>query len=188
MARAYATAAFAAILITDLIAAMVGTPTTMTITGALAALGVAILVARRREIIPVRLAPTTLLLFLVWALASIGWSTSGAETLARWIYTAAVATIAITIAHVRDTLQTVRAFGNVLRALLLASLAVEVLSGVLLDMPLRWIGVLGNIAEFGPIQGIFDAQHARIRLRPRGHHVRDRASYEVGGPGLHGSR
>ena len=64
-----------------------------------------------------------------------------------------------TIGHVRDTLQTARALGDVLRVLLSVSLAVEVLSGILLDMPFRFLGIQGNIAQLGPIQGIFGTRN-----------------------------
>ena len=33
------------------------------------------------------------------------------------------------------------------------------LSGVLLDMPFRFLGVQGNIAQLGPIQGIFGTRN-----------------------------
>ncbi len=70
-----------------------------------------------------------------------------------------LAFLAIVIGHVRDTLQTARALGDVLRVLLAISLGVEVLSGALLDMPLRFLGVQGNIAQLGPIQGIFGTRN-----------------------------
>ena len=67
--------------------------------------------------------------------------------------------LAVTIAHVRDTLQTVRALGDVLRALLGVSLALEILSGLLLDMPITFLGIQGNIALGGPVQGIFGTRN-----------------------------
>src|SRR5690606_5199891 len=54
----------------------------------------------------------------------------------------------------RDTLQTVRALGDTLRWLLTISLGLELLSGVLLDMPLTAFGSEGNLALGGPIQGV----------------------------------
>jgi hypothetical protein len=75
------------------------------------------------------------------------------------VSTAVLAFLAIVIGHVRDTLQTARALGDVLRVLLAISLGVEVLSGALLDMPLGFLGVQGNIAQLGPIQGIFGTRN-----------------------------
>jgi hypothetical protein len=75
------------------------------------------------------------------------------------VSTIVLAFLAIVIGHVRDTLQTARALGDVLRLLLSISLAVEVLAGILLDMPFRFIGVQGNIAQLGPIQGIFGTRN-----------------------------
>ncbi|MFC5858922.1 hypothetical protein [Agromyces flavus] len=58
----------------------------------------------------------------------------------------------------RDTIQIVRAFGDVFRVLLAVSLALEVLSGVLLDLPIAFLGIQGDIASLGPIQGIFGSR------------------------------
>ena len=95
------------------------------------------LVARRREISLIRLVPTTLVAFLGWALLSAFWSTDAdADRSGAGSRAAALALIAVTIGHVRDTLQTVRALGDVLRVLLTLSLGLEILSGILLDTPL----------------------------------------------------
>ena len=58
------------------------------------------------------------------------------------------------VALSRDLIQVVRALGDALRAILLASIVVEVISGILIDMPLPFLGVAGNLAMGGPIQGI----------------------------------
>ena len=91
--------------------------------------------------------------------ASVFWSSDVASSFWSWVSTAALAFLAIVIGHVRDTLQTARALGDVLRLLLSISLGLEVLSGVLLDTPFAFLGVQGNIAQLGPIQGIFGTRN-----------------------------
>jgi O-antigen ligase len=54
----------------------------------------------------------------------------------------------------------VRALGDALRAILLASIVIEIVSGVLLDMPLRFLNVAGQLAAGGPIQGIAGTRNA----------------------------
>src|SRR5690606_36524936 len=76
-----------------------------------------------------------------------------------WLSLLAYGFLAVVIAHVRDTLQTVRALGDVLRALLAISLGIEILSGILLDMPFPFLGVAGDIAFGGPIQGVFGTRN-----------------------------
>ena len=53
-------------------------------------------------------------------------------------------------------------------------------SGVLLDMPFRFLGVQGNIAQLGPDPGhLRHPQPARLRRRPRAHHVPHRVPHAV---------
>jgi O-antigen ligase len=47
----------------------------------------------------------------------------------------------------------------VMRLLLGVSLALEVLSGILLDLPVTFLGIQGNIATLGPIQGLFGSRN-----------------------------
>lgn len=158
-ARAYTLAVLGAVFASFAIERMTGRVTYVTIIAGLCVIGVAVLAARRDEISLVRLVPTTLVLFLGWALASVFWSTDTVTSFWSWVTTLALAFLAVVIGHVRDTLQTARAVGDVLRVLLAASLAVEVLSGVLLDIPLRFLGVQGNLAMLGPVQGIFGTRN-----------------------------
>lgn len=158
-ARAYTLAVLGAVFASFAIERMAGRVTYVTIIAGLCVIGVAVLAARRDEISLVRLVPTTLVLFLGWALASVFWSTDTVTSFWSWVTTLALAFLAVVIGHVRDTLQTARAVGDVLRVLLAASLAVEVLSGVLLDLPLRFLGVQGNLAMLGPVQGIFGTRN-----------------------------
>jgi len=138
---------------------LAGHVTYVTIVVGLCVLGVGVLVVRRHELSLLRLVPTTLVAFLGWALASVFWSFDRSDSWWSWVSTAAIAFLAVTIGHIRDTLQTARAVGDVLRVLLGISLGVEILSGIILDIPFRFLGVQGNLAQFGPIQGIFGTRN-----------------------------
>lgn len=158
-ARAFTVIVLASIAGGHAIESIAGLPTLITIIAAESALAVAVLFVRRDELSALRLIPFTLVAFLMWTLASIFWSTDPLESFARWLSLAAVALLAVTIGHIRDTLQTVRAVGDVARVLLIISLGVEIASGVLLDMPFTFLGVRGDIANLGPIQGIFGTRN-----------------------------
>jgi O-antigen ligase len=154
-ASAYALTTIGALFSAHLLTSVIGTPGYTAVVAGLSVIGVAVLIVRRREIRLVQLMPTTLLVFLAWLLLTVFWSFAPGQTILGWIQLALPTLLAITIAHTRDTLQIVRATGDVLRVLLVGSLAVEVLSGILIDMPIRFLGIAGNIAEGGPIQGLF---------------------------------
>ncbi|GAA1985081.1 O-antigen ligase family protein [Microbacterium pumilum] len=158
-ARAYTLVVLGAVFSSFAIERIAGRITYVTILASLCLLGVGVLISRRQEITFVRLVPSTLLIFLGWALVSIFWSFDVPSSFWGWISAAALAFLAVVIGHVRDTLQTARALGDVLRVLLGISLGVEVLSGVLLDTPIRFLGVQGNLAQLGPIQGIFGTRN-----------------------------
>ncbi|GAA1841616.1 O-antigen ligase family protein [Microbacterium koreense] len=158
-ARAFTLAAIGAVFTSFLIERLTGLVTYVTIVATLCVVGAGILFARRRELSLMRLVPTTLVLFLAWTLASVFWSWDRAESWWGWVSIAGIAFLAVTIGHIRDTLQTARALGDVLRVLLGVSLGVEILSGILLDIPFRFLGVQGNIASLGPVQGIFGTRN-----------------------------
>lgn len=159
VARAFTITALLTVFGEFAIEQLVGQVTYITIIIGLCTLAIGILLARREEWSIVQLGPTTLALFLGWTLASTWWSANGGRSLASWLSLAALTLIAVTIGQIRDTLQTARALGDALRLLLGASLAVEVLSGILIDVPLAVLQVEGNIAELGPIQGVFGTRN-----------------------------
>ncbi len=160
LARAFTLTVFATVFGGFAVTAVAGAVTLATILAGLCVLGAAILFARRDEIELVRLAPTTLVLLVAWAAASVFWSSAPAAALAGWGQLAGIALLAVVIGHVRDALQTVRALGDVLRWLLGISLGLEVLSGILLDLPIPFLGIQGAIADLGPIQGLFGTRNA----------------------------
>jgi len=159
LARAYTIAVLGAVFSAFAIEKIAGRVTYVSIIAGLCVIGIGMLIARRREISLVRLVPTTVVLFVAWALASVFWSQDGTASFWSWLSTAGLAFLAVTIGHVRDTLQTARALGDVLRVLLSISLGVEIFAGILLDIPFRFLGIQGNIAQLGPIQGIFGTRN-----------------------------
>jgi exopolysaccharide production protein ExoQ len=68
--------------------------------------------------------------------------------------------LGVYVAIARDLIQIVRAAGDVLRLVLLASITLEVLSGLLIDTPIRFLGIQGNLDVGGPIQGILGARNS----------------------------
>ncbi|MGO2745881.1 O-antigen ligase family protein [Microbacterium sp.] len=159
MARAYTLTVLGATFGSFAIEQMTSRVTFATIILLLAVLGAAILFVRREELSLLRVAPTSLLMFLALALVSLLWTTDRSDTLAAWVWLFGFAFLAITIGHIRDTLQTVRAIGDTLRVLLVLSLGVEILSGVLLDVPIKFLAIEGNLALGGPIQGLFGTRN-----------------------------
>jgi O-antigen ligase len=159
LARAYTLTALGATFGSFAIERMTSSVTFATIVLLLGMLGVSILFVRREELSLLRIAPTSLLVFIALALASIIWTTDRSDTFVGWLWLLGFAVIAITIGHIRDTLQTVRAIGDTLRVMLGLSLGVEILSGVLLDVPIHFLDVAGNLAIGGPIQGLFGTRN-----------------------------
>lgn len=160
-ARAYTLTALTAALLTTAIHRVNGLVTLSTIVAALSAIGVGILIARRDELSLIGFAPTSLVLYVVWAFVSLAWALDGSHgrTLLAWLSLLGWTIVAVTIAHVRDTLQIVRAIGDVLRWLLTASLALEVLAGIVFDEPIEQLGIEGLIAFGGPVQGVFGSRN-----------------------------
>ncbi|GAA1215301.1 O-antigen ligase family protein [Microbacterium maritypicum] len=159
LARAFTLAALTAVFGSYAIRQMTSAVTLGTIIAVLCVLGASILWVRREELSLLRIAPSSLLAFLAWTLVSFFWTTDKSDTLFGWMSLFGYAFLAITIGHIRDTLQTVRAIGDTLRVLLAASLAVEILSGVLLDLPFTFLGIQGDLAAGGPIQGLFGSRN-----------------------------
>ncbi|MCK2026941.1 MULTISPECIES: O-antigen ligase family protein [Microbacterium] len=158
-ARAFTLAVLLAVFGSFLIERMTSPVTLATIVTLLCVLGAAILWVRREELSLLRLAPSSLIAFLGWALVSLVWTTDRSDTFFGWLSLLGFAFLAITVGHIRDTLQTVRALGDALRVLLTLSLGVEILSGVLLDIPFSFLGVQGDLALGGPVQGVFGSRN-----------------------------
>ncbi|ANJ28952.1 O-antigen ligase family protein [Agromyces aureus] len=146
-------------LATHLIRSLIGWPGLLAmIAGLLVLCGVS-LVARWRAVEWYGILPLTILVFVGWCAASVLWSTTPATSALRVTYLVGFAFIGVYVALMRDTIQIVRAFGEVTRALLGVSLALEVFSGILLDLPISFLGINGDITNLGPIQGIFGSRN-----------------------------
>lgn len=104
--------------------------------------------------------PLSLIALFSLIAVSIIWSQYTWATIGGIAYALAFAFLGVYIALVRDLIQLVRAVGNALRVILTTSFALEILSGVLLDTPFAWIGITGDLAAGGPVQGLAGTRNA----------------------------
>ncbi len=141
------------------IRAVIGWPGLLAALAALLVLCGASLVTRWRAIEWYGILPISILVFVGWCAASVIWSSSPGLSVLRVAYLIAFGVLGVYIALMRDTIQIVRAFGDTMRVLLGVSLALEVFSGILFDLPIRFLGIEGNLAALGPIQGIFGSRN-----------------------------
>ncbi|WP_254431292.1 O-antigen ligase [Agromyces sp. Marseille-P2726] len=148
---------------THALRALIGWPGLIAVLAGLVALCGISLVARWRAVEWYGILPISILVFVGWCVASVLWSgptgNAPAVTAVRVTYLVAFAFLGVYVALMRDTIQIVRAFGDVMRVLLGVSLTLEVLSGILLDVPIAFLGIQGDIARLGPIQGIFGSRN-----------------------------
>jgi len=134
--------------------------------GEVAALAVVVLAAalslaaRRGEIEWRGILPVSLLAFFGWMALSLFWSEYTWASLGGILYALAFAFLGAFVSLSRDLIQVVRALGDALRAILLASVVVEVIAGILLDTALPFLGVTGSLTVGGPIQGIAGTRNA----------------------------
>lgn len=98
--------------------------------------------------------PVSLLTLFGWIALSVAWSSYTWATVGGIAYTMAWGVLAVYIALSRDLIQMVRAAGEALRAILVASMTLEVMSGLIFDTPYSFVGISGNLAVGGPIQGV----------------------------------
>ncbi|HPU04366.1 MAG TPA: O-antigen ligase family protein [Rhodoglobus sp.] len=117
------------------------------------------LLARRDDIEWQGLLPVSLLMFVGLATISLLWSEYQWASLGGVAYLLAFTILGISVALTRDTIQIVRAYGDVFRLVLGVSIAVEIVSGLLIDTPIHFLGVEGRLAELGPLQGIMGSRN-----------------------------
>ncbi len=103
--------------------------------------------------------PVSLLAFVGWCGLSILWTEYRWATLGGVAYLVGFAVLGVGIALTRDTIQIVRAAGDVFRLALGLSLALEILAGLLIDSPIPFLGILGNLDQLGPIQGVMGSRN-----------------------------
>lgn len=143
----------------QLIRSLVGWPGLLGILGTIAVLCGFSMFARRAGIEWYGLLPISIIVFVGWCALSVLWSGYTWISVGAVAYQVGFAFLALYVGLVRDTIQIVRAVGDVLRVLLGLSIVLEVLSGLLLDLPIAFLGIEGNIARLGPIQGIFGSRN-----------------------------
>lgn len=144
---------------THAIRSTIGWPGLIAAVAVLVVLAAASFVAQRRMIEWHGLLPISILAFVGWCAISTLWSSYQWATLAGAAYQLAFTFLGIYLALVRDAIQIVRVVGDGLRLLLGVSLALEIFSGLLIDLPITFLGIQGNIAQGGPIQGIFGSRN-----------------------------
>lgn len=133
---------------------LIGWPGLIAIVSTLVVIAAGSLAVKRAELEWRGILPISLLVFLGWSALSLLWSQYQWTTLAAVLYQLAFAFLAVYVALTRDLIQVVRAFGDVLRVLLFGSLVIEVVAGVLLDTSVGLLGIEGDLAFGGPIQGL----------------------------------
>lgn len=153
-AAALAQTTLVTVLCASAVRGMIGWPGYIAAIAGLTSLAAVMLVLRRGLLDWEGLLPTSILMFLGWIGLSVIWSGYQWATVSGVAYQFALAFLAIAIGLTRDVIQIIRSVGDVLRFVLIASIAVEVLAGVLIDRPLRFLGVEGLLALGGPIQGL----------------------------------
>ena len=129
------------------------------IVSALVLLSAASLAVRRHELEWRGLLPISLLIFIGWSAISVFWTDYQWAALSSVMYQWAFAFLGVYVALTRDLIQIVRAFGDVFRVILVTSLVLEVMSGLLLDVPFRFLSIAGNLASAGPIQGLLGSRN-----------------------------
>ena len=126
----------------------------------LVALLAASLIARRDEIDwHWAILPISLLAYLGWLGLSVLWSEYERVTITSFGYLVLVTFVGVYIGLSRDTIQVIRSFGDVLRAVLLVSLVLEVLSGIIFDAPIAALNIQGELAYGGPISGLVSTRN-----------------------------
>jgi hypothetical protein len=103
--------------------------------------------------------PISLIAYVGWATLSLLWSSYPRTTLVSVGYLLLVTFVGVYIGLSRDTIQVIRSFGDVLRAVLVVSIVLEVLSGIIFDAPIVALNIHGELAEGGPISGVVNTRN-----------------------------
>lgn len=157
--RALTLAAIGAAILSTALTRTIGWAGFIAILAGLVVLTTLALVARRHELEWQGALPLSLIVFLCWTGLSLIWSQYQWATLGGLLYLLAFTALGLFVALTRDTIQIVRAFGDVLRFVLGASLLLEAFSGFLIDSPIHFLGIAGDLAQLGPIQGLMGTRN-----------------------------
>ncbi len=120
------------------------------------------LLARRRVVKWNAFLPISLAAFIAWCALSSFWSYYPKASVLGIASQICFAALALGIAATRDSIQLIRAVGDVLRVFLGTSLILEVVSGVLIDGPIAFLGIKGDLLAGQGIQGIFGTRNVFI--------------------------
>lgn len=142
-----------------LLRSMIGWPGLLAILALQLVMAAGSLIARRGTIEWHGVLPLSLIMFIFWAGLSTVWSTYTWATVSGFVYLLCFTLLGIYAALLRDTIQIVRSFGDVLRLVLAGSLLIEIFAGVLIDSPIKFLDILGKLNELGPIQGFSGARN-----------------------------
>ena len=148
------------VLLAEPARALVGWPGLIAALTTLVVFSALSLVAKRGDYEWRGLLPISLLVFVGWCALTVLWSRYQWITVAGVLYQLTVMFLGVYVAIARDLIQIVRASGDVLRLVLVVSISLEVLSGLLIDTPLRFLGIQGNLDVGGPIQGLLGGRNA----------------------------
>ncbi|NYD66674.1 exopolysaccharide production protein [Agromyces atrinae] len=144
---------------THLIRGLAGWPALIAIVSGLVVLAAAQMWLRRDQLEWSGALPISVVLFAGWAALSVFWSETTFISAGRIGYLLAFGALGFFIAVTRDTIQIVRPVGDVLRLLLLLSIVLEIVSGLLIDQPIPFLGIEGDLATLGPLQGVFGTRN-----------------------------
>lgn len=138
---------------------VVGWPALIAIVAGLVLLSASALAVRRHSLEWRGLLTISLIAFVGWCAISTVWSDYQWATLGGVAYQVSFTVMGVAIALLRDPIQIVRAFGDVLRILLVGSLVLEVFSGLLIDTPIAVLGITGGLGTGNSIQGMFGTRN-----------------------------
>ncbi|BDZ51503.1 hypothetical protein GCM10025867_37440 [Frondihabitans sucicola] len=134
--------------------ALIGWPGSIAVLATLVVLASLSLLGARHRIEWRGILPISLLGLFGFLGVSVFWSQYTWVTVGGVFYALAFGALGMYLALGRDLVQVIRATGDALRILLTISLSLEVLSGLLIDQPISFLGIQGRLAEGGPIQGV----------------------------------
>lgn len=147
-------------LVAFAVRALLGWPGSLAVLGGLVVLAGLSLAAQPERVEWRGVLPISLIALFSLLTISIIWSQYTWATIGGIAYALAYAFLGVYLALVRDLIQLVRAVGNALRVILTASFVLEVLSGIIFDTPFLWLGIAGNLAAGGPVQGLAGTRNA----------------------------
>ena len=159
LAQAFTIATIGTLVLSNALSKLIGWPGYFAIIGGILALTITALVFNWSAIEWRGLLPVSLLIYVGWCVLSLLWSDYQSATVGGVLYLAVVTFLAVYVGLSRDLIQVIRAFGDVLRFVLAASLVLEVFSGLLVDAPISFLGIQGNLASGGPIQGLLGSRN-----------------------------